>query len=116
MQTQAQSQAGTGETHMGNWEWVDLEQANEKLVGAARSMSGRGCCTESTIIDGDLDLCATDGSKHLRRPCACMRCSCNGLDPSVDQIKLTPCLDHLKIPSFFTLSPSHQFLAACMEY
>jgi hypothetical protein len=30
MQTQAQSQAGTGETHMGNWEWVDLEQANEK--------------------------------------------------------------------------------------
>jgi hypothetical protein len=27
-----------------------------------------------------------------------------------------PCLDHLKIPSFFTLSPSHQFLAACMEY
>jgi hypothetical protein len=22
----------------------------------------------------------------------------------------------LKIPSFFTLSPSHQFLAACMEY
>jgi hypothetical protein len=29
---------------------------------------------------------------------------------------LGPCLDHLKIPSFFALSPSHQFLAACMEY
>jgi hypothetical protein len=29
---------------------------------------------------------------------------------------LGPCLDHLKIPSFFTFSPSHQFLAACMEY
>jgi hypothetical protein len=27
-----------------------------------------------------------------------------------------PCLVTLKIPSFFTLSPSHQFLAACMEY
>jgi hypothetical protein len=37
--------------------------------------------------------------------------------PSPDVILLvTPCLDHLKIPSFFTLSPSHQFLAACMEY
>jgi len=30
--------------------------------------------------------------------------------------KLGPCLDHSKIPSFFTLSPSHQFLAACMEH
>jgi hypothetical protein len=30
--------------------------------------------------------------------------------------KASPCLDHLKIPSFFTLSPSHQFLAACIEY
>ena len=27
-----------------------------------------------------------------------------------------PCLDDTQIPSFFTLSPSHQFLAACMEY
>ena len=27
-----------------------------------------------------------------------------------------PCLDPIKVPSFFTLSPSHQFLAACMEY
>ena len=27
-----------------------------------------------------------------------------------------PCLDAIQIPSFFTLSPSHQFLAACMEY
>jgi hypothetical protein len=34
-----------------------------------------------------------------------------GLQPII-----SPCLDHLKIPSFFTLSPSHQFLAACMEY
>ena len=29
---------------------------------------------------------------------------------------LRPCLDHLKISSFFTLSPSHQFLDACMEH
>jgi hypothetical protein len=29
---------------------------------------------------------------------------------------LTPCLVSLKISSFFTLSPSHQFLTACMEY
>jgi hypothetical protein len=29
---------------------------------------------------------------------------------------LGPCLDHLKIPSFFTISPLHQFLAACIEY
>jgi hypothetical protein len=28
----------------------------------------------------------------------------------------TPCLVCLKVPSFFTLSPSHQFLTACMEY
>jgi hypothetical protein len=27
-----------------------------------------------------------------------------------------PCLVCLKVPSFFTLSPSHQFLTACMEY
>ena len=27
-----------------------------------------------------------------------------------------PCLDASQIPSFFTLSPLHQFLAACMEY
>jgi hypothetical protein len=27
-----------------------------------------------------------------------------------------PRLDVIQIPSFFTLSPSHQFLAACMEY
>ena len=26
------------------------------------------------------------------------------------------CLDHLQISSFFTLSPSHQFLAVCIEY
>jgi hypothetical protein len=32
------------------------------------------------------------------------------------RLELAPCLDHLKIPSFFTLSLSHQFLAACMEY
>ena len=25
-------------------------------------------------------------------------------------------LDAIQIPSFFTLSPSHQFLAVCMEY
>jgi hypothetical protein len=31
-------------------------------------------------------------------------------------LHLGPCLDCLKVPSFFTLSPSHQFLAACMEY
>jgi hypothetical protein len=30
--------------------------------------------------------------------------------------KPRPCLDDIKISSFFTLSPSHQFLAACMEY
>jgi hypothetical protein len=29
---------------------------------------------------------------------------------------LRPHLDVIQIPSFFTLSPSHQFLAACMEY
>jgi hypothetical protein len=29
---------------------------------------------------------------------------------------LAPCLVCLKVPSFFTLSPSHQFLTACMEY
>ena len=29
---------------------------------------------------------------------------------------LAPCLDHLQILSFFTLSPSHQFLAVCMEH
>ncbi|XP_066338728.1 disease resistance protein RGA5-like [Miscanthus floridulus] len=29
---------------------------------------------------------------------------------------LGPCLDYPKIPSFFTLSPSHQFLATCMEH
>jgi hypothetical protein len=39
----------------------------------------------------------------------------NFQDPR-DNFKLSPCLDHLKIPSFFTLSPSYQFLAACMEY
>jgi len=27
-----------------------------------------------------------------------------------------PCLDHLQISSFFTLSPSHQFLAARMKH
>ena len=27
-----------------------------------------------------------------------------------------PCLDAIQILSFFTLSSSHQFLAACMEY
>jgi hypothetical protein len=27
-----------------------------------------------------------------------------------------PCLHAIQIPSFFTLSPSHQFLATCMEY
>jgi hypothetical protein len=26
------------------------------------------------------------------------------------------CLDAIQIPNFFTLSPSHQFLTACMEY
>ena len=30
--------------------------------------------------------------------------------------KLRPCLDTLKILSFFTLSLSHQFLAVCMEH
>jgi hypothetical protein len=35
---------------------------------------------------------------------------------SIKKHKQSPCLDHLKIPSFFTLSPSHQFLAAYMEY
>ena len=27
-----------------------------------------------------------------------------------------PCLDYMKVPSFFTLSPSHQFLDACIEH
>ena len=29
---------------------------------------------------------------------------------------LGPCLDPIKVLNFFTLSPSHQFLAVCMEY
>ena len=30
--------------------------------------------------------------------------------------KVGPCLDCLKISSFFTLFPSHQFLDVCMEH
>jgi len=30
--------------------------------------------------------------------------------------RVGPCLDYLKIPSFFTLSPSHQFLDAYIEH
>ena len=34
--------------------------------------------------------------------------------PTLNPVR--PCLDDIKVLSFFTLSPSHQFLDACMKH
>jgi hypothetical protein len=59
-------------------------------------------------------------SSFCSAPAICRRSRSRPQSLSAGTLDLTfslrPCLDDIKIPSFFTLSPSHQFLAACMEY